>query len=243
MLNLGLKLKMAKDPSGASGLSDDTSLSVYTIDSEDVLELSNISRGNGVTEVPVSATPTHPGASRTINGSSNPDPVAMALSTGDNICTVTVTAEDGVTTEDHVVTVRRLTAGVQEITVANFHETSLSNFATGSSGEGLIISNGPPGSNGRFGLWGQTGTESQPDWSSFDVDSYLGIFIDAEATYLDIANAFEAALAGIGFEVTSDDGTLTIIDPVHGAREDATFSTALGAIATLNVTQQGENPS
>ena len=70
---------------GGPPLSNDTSLSVFTIDSEDVLALSNIQRGNGVTEVAVVAVPTHASATRTINGSADADPVMLNLSTGDNL--------------------------------------------------------------------------------------------------------------------------------------------------------------
>jgi len=238
MLNLGLKLKMAKGPGGVSGLSDDTSLSAYTIDSEDVLSLSNIQRGNGVTEVPVSATPTHPGATRTINGSSDPDPVTMALSTGDNACTVTVTAEDGVTTEDHIVTVRRLTAGVQEITRIPFGATSGSSFVTGGVGIGLILTN----ETASVGFWANAGnSESQPDWSADGATAYKEVAIDSGMDSAGVAAAFQAEFSTSGFSVanpTSDTVDATCLTP--GARPDAVDKTGF---LSLTIIQPGENPS
>ena len=234
-LQLGLQTTW---PSASGGLSNDTSLSEFTIDSEDVLLLSNIQRGNGVTEVPVTAVPTHPGATRTINGSADPDPVMEALSTGDNTVTVTVTAEDGVTTQDHVVTVRRLTAGVQEVTNLNFGSAQL---FVGENGEGFIISK----AGARVGFWAQSGPQSQPDWSAYGVTNYVEISLDSENTYQGNITAIGVAIGANGFTVVdNNNGTLLVTDPTPGARQDAEFSPGLSSAgAYVTVTQQGANPS
>lgn len=241
-LDLGQPFCPLEQSSGAApSLSNDTSLATFTIDSEDVLEQSNIQRGNGVTEVAVVAVPTHAGATRTINGSADADPVMLNLSTGDNVVTVTVTAEDGVTTEDHVVTVRRLTAGVQEITVADFGVINGGTFATSGEGQGLIISRAA----GRFGFWGQTGTESQPDWSAGGVTDYIQVNLDSGSSVMGVGAVFETSLESNGFTVSNNGiGQLTITDPTAGARTDAEFSSDIvGSNGLITVTQQGENPS
>lgn len=220
---------------GAS-LSGDSSLSEFAIDSEDVLLLSNIQRGNGVTEVPVTAVPTHPGATRTINGSADPDPVIVALSTGDNVITVLVTAEDGDTTSEYSVTVRRLTAGVQEITDLNFMGAALA-----TNGAGVMISK----AGGRVGFWADPGGTTQPDWSAFGVTEYVQVQIDSNNSHQSHVSSFGVAMSANGFTVVDgNNGSLLVTDPTASARQDAEFSPVLSSAgATVNVTQQGANPS
>jgi hypothetical protein len=217
----------------APSLSNDTSLATFTIDAEDVLEQSNIQRGNGVTEVAVVAVPTHAGATRTINGSADADPVMLNLSTGDNVVTVTVTAEDGVTTEDHVVTVRRLTAGVQEITTVDFSAIpeSHSAFVVSSAEQrhGFFFSNDSSG-------------DTPPDLSSYGVTQYHAVNIEGAMSANAAAAAVTAAVNAVGHWSASDGftTTVTITDDAPGARTDATN---VDSSVTVTVTQQGANPS
>lgn len=238
-MKFGLQLGLQTCPITSTGLSNDTSLSEFTIDSEDVLELSNIQRGNGVTEVPVTAVPTHPGATRTINGIGIFDPVTVELSTGDNVVTVTVTAEDGVTTQDHVVTVRRLTAGVQEITVvdvAGLTGLTGADFATFSTGKYLELYQDA----GLVRFWFNTGTESAPATPCVEVtitDSYSSNEIAAAfATAVDMASVD----AGAGWSTSTLDSVVTITDSAAGVRTDADPVTT-GFV--INVTQQGQDPT
>ena len=69
------------------------------------------SAGNAVTQVTVSATPSDSGATALItpaDADASTDVHELALSVGDNVVTVLVTAEDGVSTRSYTVTVRRL---------------------------------------------------------------------------------------------------------------------------------------
>lgn len=220
---------------GSGGLSNDTSLSEFTIDSEDVLALSSLQRSNAVTDVPVTAVPTHAGATRTINASSDPDPVTVALSVGDNTVTVTVTAEDGVTTEDHVVTVRRLTAGVQEVTEIVIPDGSA--FVSGGEGRGFLIST----EAARFGFWAATGTETEPSWSG--VDTFVQVPISAEDGDLTVAGAFRTALQSNGFLASFGSGSTIVATCIApGARADAEVGPGSFGIS-ITVTQQGADPS
>lgn len=213
-------------------LSGDTSLSTYTIDAEAVEDTDTIQRGNGVTTVDVIATPTHPSATRTINGSGAANPVSMALSVGDNACTVTVTAED-LTTQDHIVTVRRLTAGVQEVTTVDFGSIPgpLSAFVVSSLEQ-------------RHGFFFTTDSsgETPPDLSSYSVTQYHPVYIEGVIAVNMVAAAVTTAMNTVGHWSASDGSTttVTITDDTPGARVDATD---VDSGATVTVATQGEDPS
>ncbi|MEY4418104.1 MAG: hypothetical protein RIQ88_542, partial [Actinomycetota bacterium] len=106
----------------ADGASSDTSLSVFTVNGNSVSDNDVINLSAGTTSVTVNAETNDPDASLTISGGSN-------LTAGDNPLTVSVTAADGVTTEDHSVTLR----------VASYpSDTSLLSFTV----NGSSVSNG-----------------------------------------------------------------------------------------------------
>lgn len=85
-------------PGSGAALSNDTSLSVFTIDGNPVTNGGTVNLANGTTNVTVVATANHPSATV------GPITGDTGLSTGDNTLEFDVTAEDGVTVEHYSVT-------------------------------------------------------------------------------------------------------------------------------------------
>jgi len=217
--------------SGGVALSNDTSLGTFTIDGTPVVDTDTIQRANSFANVDVIATPTHPGATRTINTDPAANPVSLSLSVGDNVCTVTVTAEDGVTTQDHVVTVRRLTAGVIERTEITYTGDG-SAWVTGVSGWYISLY----AADGRHDFWGNTGTESAPSPGG----TLHEVAIGAGDTAAQVASAFHAAMTAALFSSVSLVSNVSIVDDLAaGVRMEVVSAGPM----TATVLTQGVDPS
>ena len=118
-------------------LSTDATLSALTVNdgTTHTIDLAStpytLDVGNAVTTVTLTATPTHTGASVsavTLGGTAITDAVftdgitVPSLVEGDNVIVVTVTAEDGTTTQPYTVTVTRAGAGIP-VTIEAEHES------------------------------------------------------------------------------------------------------------------------
>ncbi len=239
--NAGGSASATSDPT-ATILSNDTSLSLFQVDGSDVNDNDTVNKANGVTAVDVSATPTNAGASRTINGDPGSNAINISsLATGDNAITVRVTAADGITTEDHVVTVHVLDLGLPEITTVTFSGVDGASCVTGGAGVAIAFC---VGNDTRNAIWFQTGTESEPDLSGSGVTAYNQKNIDPSASSTDLAAAFADAMDTVVPASASTGGTttVTVTDPSPGPRVDmeAFFS---GTQPVINVTQQGRDPA
>lgn len=215
------------------GLSNDTSLTTFTIDGNAVTNGGTLNLPNGTTAVALVATPTHPGATVSlIVGDSG-------LTTGDNALTFRVTAEDGVTTQDYAVTLHVLTAGVAESISIDFTGLNGGGFMTGSEGLFMVVSD----ATRRVAFWGQVGTETQPDASAYGVTHYVSVNLSDGMSAGDLATMFAYYLGVEGWTasvVGPSDPIVIATDAAVGARVDATNGPGF---TTVTVTTQGEDPS
>lgn len=122
----------------------------------------------------------------------------------------------------------------KEITTIDFGSMTGADFVTAGAGLGFLIS----GFAQRYGVWFNTGTETQPTLSGatayvevtiLDVDSANGMAIK-------LANALVSGLGSVFVDTALVGGLLTIQDFFFGARTDASAATSG---LTLIVTQQG----
>lgn len=213
-------------------LSNDTSLSIFTVDGNSVSDNDTINFTNGTMSVTVVAVPTHPSATvGAISGDSG-------LVTGDNALTFDVTAEDGVTVQTYHITLHVLTVGVSEVTEINatgFFNTG-ADLASGSDGYGIIISNGTE----RRGFWFNTSTETQPDFSSLGAIIYTEVGVNIGDTNAACMISLAGALNANGFTC---DITLApkiiVTDNAFGLRTDAVEDGSLRFAITI--TTQGSD--
>lgn len=242
---------------GGTALSNNTNLSVFTIAGVTVAGGDSTQHSNGITAVEVQMRPTDTNvtsmvalASGAFPGNSNQwptagfDPVVFdfdSMAVGDNTLTVRVVAEDGVTTQDHVVTVRRLTAGVVEITEIDFAGLSGADFITATSGLSIrLYQRGTGGSPESVRCWFNTGTESQPSESPA-LEIPISVIDGAGALAGNLATVLDAASVngGYGWSASASGTVVTITDEEAGARIDAD---PLDSGTTITVTQQGADP-
>ncbi len=167
-LGIGLHSTIPQRHSGAL-----SNLTTFTVNGDVHLDNDVINLTNGVTSVTVAAT--NGGSISALMGDSG-------LATGDNACTFTVTAEDGVTTLNVSLTLHVLTAGVQERTQFDFSDTVPESFVT--LGEGKYVSAVGRENSSRL-FWFNTGTETAPDGAIAEITVNLlapiGDVVDALA--------------------------------------------------------------
>lgn len=217
---------------GGGALSNDTSLSVFTIEAqaaadEGTLNLANSYVGVDVNGLTIVATPTHAGASV---GAITLDPATLVE--GDNVLEFDVTAEDGVTVQHYNVTLHVLTAGVKEVTEIDLTGLSGASFATEAGGPYFVISD----QSARRAVWFNTGTEVQPDASGQGATAYVEVSVTPADATSQLCDALVAAFADAG----TDGSVVTVTDETVGPRVDAVDGDT-GAVIT--VTTQGANPS
>lgn len=232
-IRIGLsKFQVARISNASPALSSDTSLSTFTIDGTPAMDGGVQNFANDTTSVTVVATPTHPSAIvGTISGDNS-------LATGDNALTFNVTAEDGVTVQTYDVTLHVLTVGVSEVTAITNSSITSANLITAGSGKGFIIST----SVQALGVWFNTGTETEPNFSGQGATSYLEVFVGTLSDEIAIMEALVASLVGTGEFTSSYAGGETVANltnTIQGGRLDATDVDS-GLI--LVTTTQGENP-
>ncbi len=216
-------------------LSNDTSLSAFTIEGQTATDGGTLNLDNGyidaqIGELVVVATPTHGGATV---GPISLDPSLLAE--GDNVpgLIFEVSAEDGSAPQLYNVTLHVLTFGLSEIVAVDFTGLSGADFVTAGAGKYFQIYWGAD--NNLKSIWLNTGTESNPGaGGDFGVD--ISILDDGVA----IA---EAVVAQLNFfsattDVSSDGPVLTFAQTAVGPRTDPSPGTS-GADVT--VTQQGMN--
>jgi hypothetical protein len=80
-----------------------------------------------------------------------------------------------------------------QVSLADFSPVIGSNYVTGAAGNGFVI---PLLSGGAVGVWFNTGTETQPDFSASGVTSYVQVSISPTATSAQIATATATAFSG-----------------------------------------------
>jgi hypothetical protein len=116
-------------PSGAADGGAPSNLTTFTVEGVEQFNNDTINLPNGTTSVAIAATN---------GGSITTGPTGdTGLSTGDNICTFTITAEDGVTTLDVTLTLHVLTAATGATIQLNFVDVSAAQY-----GELTITRNG-----------------------------------------------------------------------------------------------------
>ena len=219
---------------GGGGLSNDTSLSAFTVDGTAVTDGQTVTKDNGTGSVDVSATVTVPGT-RKINGSGAANPVTVSgLGIGDNDIDVLVTAQDGVTTAHHHVNVHVLDAGLPEVTTVDFTGLTGANFITAGAGRYVPIHSAGDALNY---IWFQTGTETDP------APGGSGFLVPVAALDNDsdlAADVIAAAFGAWPWDITSTNvgAVLTLTDKAVGPRTDATAGTSPVAVT---VTQQGRD--
>ena len=207
-------------------LSNDTTLSTFTINGDAVVDGGTKNLANGTTSVTVVATPTHPSATvGTITGDTG-------LATGDNLLSFTVTAEDGVTTRDYTLNLHVLNLGTVEITEFEFSSADGGNWVTGGEGKYILVTRGST----RYALWGNTGGESEP--TGVTADTFIQVTMNALDGSASVASSFSTAWPG-GSPALSG-SLLTSTESAAGAREDASAGTSPVAVT---ITQQGADPS
>ena len=130
-ISLGSPATLARATGGA--LSNDTSLSAYTIEAQTATDEGTITLANSYSQGGVSvgdltivATPTHAGASV---GTMNLTPSTLVV--GDNLLEFDVTAEDGVTVQHYNTTIHVLSAGLPEIFEVGGGDTEAVNYTNG----------------------------------------------------------------------------------------------------------------
>ncbi len=109
-----------------------------------------------------------------------------------------------------------------------------SSFVTAGAGLYLVISD----ATHRYGFWGNTGTETQPDGSAQGVTNYVEVTLLAGNSASAVALAFRTALNGVGFSAFPTGADLLVFDATTGARVDAVTQ---GACASVTITVQGTN--
>jgi len=113
-----------------------------------------------------------------------------------------------------------------QITLVDF--TNAGPFATGGAGLAFII---PSVSGAIYGVWFQTGTESQPDLSAYGVTAYAGVSVATAATAAEVAAAV----------VTTFNGSIVwtvIVSPSDGNAAQFTALQAGLTVAASDVNSQ-----
>ena len=160
LLAVTLATLVDSGPAQAQTLSTDATLSAPTVSPRDIIGFAadrnaySLGVASAVTQVTVSATPNHSGASAVIDtadADTMTDGHQVNLSAGRNTVTVTVTAEDGNATEDYTITIGR---GV----------TSAYGWKAEDDLDGLIAA----GNDEPLGIWGNETTI----WVLDIVDTY-----------------------------------------------------------------------
>lgn len=206
--------------SGGAALSN---LTTFTVNGTPHVDNDVISLPNGTTSVTIAAT----------DGGSIEDLVGdTGLVDGDNACTFTVRAQDGVTTAAMSLTLHVINAGFAETFTIDFTGLSGADFVT--AGDGKYLTYVDAGAETRT-PWFDTGTENVPTGAP---NPEL-ITITPSSSASDIATA---AAGGIWSSYTPSvvGNVLTLTANAIGPRTDAADGNT-GAVVTI--TQQGANPS
>jgi hypothetical protein len=221
---------------GGSGLSNDTSLSLWAVNGIPTTEGGTTNTPNDSSSAFITITATNVDARIAPTDTNVEDVVAETheatwirfdLEVGDNPLNFRVTAADGVTTQDYSATIHMLTAGVAEVTRLECGSDTDSN----TNGSYLLIYTA-----GGVSVGVHLGGSTPP------TDLAVNAGLHENATGADIAYEIHAALlmAGI-FTVSRDGPNITLTNTQAGPCTDATWQGA--GEFYVSVLTQGENPS
>lgn len=247
-------------------LSDDTSLSTFTVEGQAVTDGGSMSidfshAGETIVDFVIVATPTHPSATvgtKTIT----PSPIVE----GDNTLEFDVTAEDGVTVQHYSLTVRVLTSGVPEITEVEFsadvsrslhnthfrisRSTGLVAVVLNAGGiaqtteidfGSLVVANFVTGGAGKYFTFWHSGSEYYFWFNALSETDPIASGTGVEVPLVfDVAADLVSAMGGVGFSASASGTVVTVVDNAVGPQTPAVDVT-IGGSFVITVTATGED--